>query len=347
MMQTETFVDTLDTHTAGEPTRIVTSGIDRTQLRGGSVADQRDRFADGQDWLRELLMCEPRGHDDMFGAVPVAPASPDADLGLFFMDSRGYLDMCGHGTIGAVTALLETGQLEATPTITVETPAGLVRTRPTIEDGRVTEVAIRNVDSFVYDEATLQLDHEGETRAVSIDVVFAGNVFALVDAAVVGLPVCPAHVDAFVEYGLAIRRAANDALEIHHPFTDERHRVSIVEFYERRDGSDRNVVVFGNGQVDRSPCGTGTCAKMTLLHDAGELSVGEPYRYESVIGTRFTGRLLESTSCDGVLVTTPEVSGSAHITGSHTFLCDERDDLAGFSLRRTTHDNCEPFRRTP
>ncbi|AXR76332.1 proline racemase family protein [Natrarchaeobaculum sulfurireducens] len=333
MIQIETFVDTLDTHTAGEPTRIVTGGFDRSQIRGGSVADQRDRFAESQDWLRELLMCEPRGHDDMFGAVPVDPASAEADLGLFFMDSRGYLDMCGHGTIGAVTALLETGQLEEKPTIIVETPAGLVRARPSIIDGRVAEVAIRNVDSFVYDTLTLTFTSGHETHTISLDVVFAGNVFALVNVNEVGMSVDPGHVDTFVEYGLEIRQKANDALNIRHPQTGRPHHISIVEFYEHRDGPDRNVVVFGEGQIDRSPCGTGTCAKMTLLHDANELAVDEPYRYESVIGTGFTGRILESTSSEGITVTTPEVSGTAHITGRHTFLCDERDDLLGFSLR--------------
>ena len=335
MIQIETFVDTLDTHTAGEPTRIVTGGFDRSRIRGGNAADQRDRFADSQDWLRELLMCEPRGHDDMFGAVPVEPASVEADLGLFFMDSRGYLDMCGHGTIGAVTALLETGQLEEKPTITVETPAGLVRTRPTIKDGRVAEVAIRNVDSFVYDTVSITFSSGSQPHTLSVDVVFAGNVFALVDASDVGIPVDPAYVDTFVEHGLEIRQQVNDELEIRHPHTGQPYRVSIVEFYEHRDGPDRNVVVFGNGQIDRSPCGTGTCAKMTLLHNANELAVDEPYRYESVIGTGFTGRILESTSSDGITVTTPEVSGSAHITGSHTFMCDERDDLLGFSLRES------------
>jgi len=334
-MQTDTLVETLDTHTAGEPTRIVTSGFDRSQIRGGSVAAQRDRFADALDWLRELLLCEPRGHDDMFGAVPVEPAAEDADLGLFFMDSRGYLDMCGHGTIGAVTALIETGQLSPAETVTVETPAGLVETRPTVADGRVEDVTVRNVESFVYDAATVAIDpNDGDKPlSVPVDVVSAGNVFAMVDADAVGLSVETASVDAFVEYGTAIRRAVNERLDVVDPFTGDARRVSIVEFYERGAEADRNVVVFGDGQVDRSPCGTGTCAKMTLLHREGELGVDEPYRYESVIGTRFTGRLVDVERRDGIDVATPEVTGSAYITGRHTFMKDERDDLGGFSLR--------------
>lgn len=335
-MQTNTLIETLDTHTAGEPTRIVTSGVDRSQIRGGSVADQRDRFAESHDWLRELLMCEPRGHDDMFGAVPVEPRADEADVGLFFMDSRGYLDMCGHGTIGAVTALIETGQLAHRETVVVETPAGLVRTHPTMVDGRIERVAIENVDSFVYDAVTVSVEYDGAVRSIPVDVVFAGNAFALVDADEIGVAVEPERSDEFVELGLAVRRAVNDTLEITHPFTGERDEVSIVECYERGEEADRNVVVFGDGQVDRSPCGTGTCAKMTLLHHEGELAIEEPYRYESIIGTQFSGRLLEATSRKGITVTTPEVTGSAHITGQHTFLRDERDDLASFSLSTAT-----------
>lgn len=336
-MQTNTLLETLDTHTAGEPTRIVTSGIDRSQIRGGTVAEQRDRFAESHDWLRELLMCEPRGHDDMFGAVPVDPHADDADLGLFFMDSRGYLDMCGHGTIGAVTALIETGQLAPSGTITVETPAGLVETRPTVASDRVETVTIRNVGSFVHGRETVSVEIDGDVRSVPVSIVFSGNVFALVDATEVGLDVVPENVADFVELGLSIRRAVNEQVEITDPFTGDRREVSIVECYEH-DVVDRNVVIFGNGQVDRSPCGTGTCAKMTLLHYDGKLDVGETYEYESIIGTRFTGTLEAATSRDGIVVTTPEVRGSAHITGRHTFLQEDSDELAGFSLSRSTPD---------
>lgn len=331
-MQTNTLIDTIDTHTAGEPTRIVTSGIDRSKIRGGSVADQRDRFADTHDWMRELLLCEPRGHDDMFGAVPTEPESDAADLGLFFMDSRGYLDMCGHGTIGAVTALIETGQLSPAESVVVETPAGLVHTEPRVVGGRVDDVSIANVDSFVFDRVTVTVDHEETPHPIAVDVVFAGNVFALVEASEIGLPVDREHVDTFIEIGLAVRRAVNTATEIVHPVTGEHQEVSIVEWYEPSAEADRNVVVFGNGQVDRSPCGTGTCAKMTLLHHEDELPVDEEYEYESIIETRFTGRLRDATERDGLTVTTPEVTGSAYITGRHTFVRDDRDDLDGFSL---------------
>ena len=337
-MQTDVLVDTIDTHTAGEPTRILTSGFDRTWDRGLSVAKKRDRFAEDQDHLRRLLMCEPRGHDDMFGAVTVEPLAAEADLGLFFMDGDGYLDMCGHGTMGVVTALIETGQLSPMSTVTFETPAGLVRAKPTVENGRVESVTVRNVTSYVYDSFTVPLEVDGESRSIPVDVVVAGNAFALVDADAVGLEIRPSNAATFVDLGLELRSRINARHEIVDPFTGESRSVDIAEFYDHRTEADRNVVVFGDGQIDRSPCGTGTCAKMTLLHEERKLEIEEPYPYESIIGTRFTGRLVDVEDRDGIAVTTPEVTGSASITGLHTFVRDQTDDLEGFSLTGTKNE---------
>lgn len=331
-MEGEVRIETVDTHTEGEPTRIVTSGIDRSSFAGGSVADQRDRFAASLDWVREFLMKEPRGHDDMFGAILTEPHHEQADVGVFFMDSGGYLDMCGHGTIGLVTALIDRGELDVKPVITVETPVGLVEARPTVEDGVVTAVAIRNVESFVYDRTTVDIASPGGRRTVPVDIVYAGNFFALVNSEDVGLTVDTTNTDEFVETGLRIRDRVNDELDIVHPFTGREAAVSITEFYQSSAEVDRNTVVFGEGSIDRSPCGTGTCAKMTLLHHRDELDVGEAYQYESVIGTRFEGRLVDATERGGHVVTTPEVSGSAKITGRHTFIRRPHDSLDGFSV---------------
>lgn len=324
--------ETLDTHTGGEPTRLIRSGLDRSEFEGGSVADQRDAFAETHDRVRELLMGEPRGHDDMFGAVRVPPRAEEADIGLFFMDGGGYLDMCGHGTMGVVTALIERGELEPKPQIRVETPAGVVTTEPTVEDGRVERVAVQNVHSFVYDETTVTVETGGGERAVDVDVVYGGNFFAMVDGGAVGLLLDSAHASELVDVGLRIRRAVNDAVDVVNPLTGESDDVSLTEFYRSGSDADRTFVVFGDGSVDRSPCGTGTCAKMTLLHRKGELAVGERYAHESVVGSRFTGRLLDVTERDGVTVTTPEVSGRAHVTGEHAFVVQPDDSLGGFSI---------------
>lgn len=324
--------ETLDTHTGGEPTRLITGGLDRSEFEGGSVADQRDAFAETHDWVRELLMREPRGHDDMFGAVRVPPRADEADIGLFFMDGGGYLDMCGHGTMGVVTALIERGELEPKPQIRVETPAGVVTTEPTVKDGSVERVAVQNVRSFVYDETAVTVETDGGERTVDVDIVYAGNFFAMVDGEAVEPPLDSAHASELTDLGLRIRAAVNDAVDAVNPLTGESDRVSITEFYRSGRDADRTFVVFGEGSVDRSPCGTGTCAKMTLLHRKGELAVDERYAHESVVESRFTGRLLDAEERDGVTVTTPEVSGQAHITGEHTFVVRPNDSLGTFSV---------------
>ncbi|MFC4551300.1 MULTISPECIES: proline racemase family protein [Halorussus] len=331
-MNADVRIETVDTHTQGEPTRIVTDGLDRSAFAGGTVADQRDAFADSLDWVREFLMKEPRGHDDMFGAVLAEPRHEKADVGAFFMDSGGYLDMCGHGTIGLVTALVELGEVEPRSPIYLETPAGLVETHPEVEDGIVTSVALRNVESFVYDRTTVTVDGPAGPTAIPVDVVYAGNFFALVDGDELGIAVDTANTDRFVEYGLRIRERVNDELDVVDPFTGEADSVSIAEFYQSTAEADRNVVVFGEGSVDRSPCGTGTCAKMTLLHEKDRLDVGEPYLHESIIGTRFEGRLVDARDRRGTTVVTPEVSGSARIIGKHTFIKQPHDSLDGFSV---------------
>jgi len=321
---------TVDTHTEGEPTRILLDGVDRSTLDGDSVRAKRDSFAEQYDWVRDLLMREPRGHDDMFGAVLVEPRDGDADIGAFFMDSEGYLDMCGHGTIGIVTALVELGHLAAEPTIRVETPAGVVDATPRYADGGVEAVTIENVESFVYETLTVPVSFLDSP--LPVDVAYAGNYFALVDSDRLGVSVDTTRTDDLVDWGLEIRDAVNDALDIEHPLSGEPGRVTITEIYDASDDVDRSIVVFGDGQVDRSPCGTGTCAKMALLHDAGALAVDEPYLHESIVGTRFEGRIVDTNAQDGVTLTVPTITGSARITGTHTFVKDTRDPITGLRL---------------
>lgn len=327
---TEAAFTTLDTHTGGEPTRILLDGFDQSTLEGEGVSAKRDSFADQYDWIRELLMKEPRGHDDMFGAVIVDPRDDDADLGVFFMDSKGYLDMCGHGTIGVVSALVELGQLSSDGTIGVETPAGVVEAQPEYADGEVEAITIEMVESFVYETVTVPVPFLD--APLTVDVVYAGNFFAMVDSQQLDGSLDTTQTGQLVEWGLAIRDAINEELDIVHPFSSEEDQVSITEIYESRDDADRSIVVFGNGQVDRSPCGTGTCAKMALLHETGKLSVGEPYVHESIIGTQFQARLIATKAQNGITVVTPTITGSAWITGKHTFVKHPRDQMRGFRL---------------
>lgn len=327
-METSHSFGTIDTHTAGEPTRILTSGVN-WNARGRSVREQQVAFEAEHDWIRRLLMQEPRGHADMFGAVPVEPAAVDADLGVIWLDHEGFPDQCGHGLIGIVTAFIETGQLSPDGPVRVETPPGVVVAQPTVVDGSVERVAVENVPSFVYDTVTVDVADLGP---VEVDVVYSGIYVAIVDAAALGIPVDVARLDALREHGLAIRAAVNDTLDIEHPLTGERGAVRVTEFSERVDDGYRNTVVLADGSIDRSPCGTGTCAKATLLHAEGHLDVGETFTNESIIGTQFEGRILEIERRDGRTVTVPEVSGAAHVTGEHTFYLDPSDPTRGFSL---------------
>jgi proline racemase len=326
-MQTTHLITAIDTHTAGEPTRIVTDGLGWSS-RNQTVREQTERFAAEHDWARRLLMQEPRGHSDMFGAIPVEPAA-DADLGLVFLTHDGVGEMCGHAIMGVVSAFIETGRLDPKSELRIETPVGISTVRPEMDGDRVDRVAVRSPPSFVYDHLTVDV---GELGEIPVDVVYSGIFFAMVDVSDVGLEIERSNADALAEHGLALRAAVNDALDVVHPLTGDSRRVILTEFYQARDPVDRSFVVLADGSIDRSPCGTGTCAKMTLLHDRGELSVGDRYRTESVIGTRFDGRLLESEQRDGLTVTHPEVVGSAYITAKCTFTLDPNDPLTGFSL---------------
>jgi len=328
-MRTERLLETIDTHTAGEPTRMLVGGLE-WRSKGESVRDQRNRFAAEYDWVRELLMEEPRGHSDMFGAIPVEPSTEDADLGLIFMDHDIFGDMCGHATIGVVTAFIETGHLDPQETVVIETPAGLVETHPETVDGQVKRVRMRNVPSFVDTQVTVD-GPDGSTVPVSI--VYAGDTFGVVDATDLDVRVDSESVDTLLAYARLIREQVNERVEFIHPITDQRDDVNVIEIYQGRpDGASRSFVLFGEQSIDRSPCGTGVCAKMTLQYSRGELDIGETYRQESIIGTRFEGRLVETRSEDGVKMVVPEIAGSAYIIGKNTYLVDPDDPITGFSI---------------
>lgn len=320
-------IQTLDTHTAGMPTRIVVDGVD-WDGDGESVADQRDRFAETHDWARELLMQEPRGHRAMYGAMPVPPADDSADLGVFFFDAHKYADMCGHGTMGVVTGLIERGHLEPKDEIRVETPAGTVLTNPRVgTDGTVEAVAVRNVESYPLGTVTVPVPGAGP---VAIDVVYSGNVIGLLDVAKVDASIRPDSVDRLTGLGTTLIERINDGDRPVDPITGEPRSVTHLEFYDESDEPDRNVVVSGTGLFDRSPCGTGTCAKMTHLYADDRLDIGESYVHESIIGTTFEGHLSEGMERAGTHVTRPWVSGAAFITGLHSFVLDPSDPITGF-----------------
>jgi proline racemase len=277
-------------------------------------------------------MREPRGHGAMSGSILQPPTHPDADWGVLFIEVSGCLPMCGHGTMGVATVLVETGMVEVREPETVvrlEVPAGLVVARVAVRDGRARSVTLRNVPAFLHArDAVVEVDGLGPVRH---DIAYGGNFFAIVDAASVGLDVDPGQSARLIEAGLAIMAAVNAAGAPVHP---EDPRIAgcrhVIFTAPGRDGSHaRNATAIHPGWLDRSPCGTGTSARMAQLHARGELALGEDFVNESVIGSRFTGRLVEETA-SGVV---PEITGRAWITGMGQYLLDAEDPFpAGFAL---------------
>jgi proline racemase len=328
------YLAAVDSHTEGMPTRVVTGGVG--PLPGATMLERKLRFEAEQDDLRLLLMREPRGHGAMSGAILQPPTRPDADWGVLFIEVSGCLPMCGHGTIGVATVLVETGMVPVTEPETVvrlDTPAGLVEARVAVEEGRARGVTLRNVPSFrLRTGASVEVDELGE---VTYDLAFGGNFYAMVPAAALGLEVDPARAPALIDAGLAVMGAINQADRPVHPEDDRIGGCHHVIFYAPgHDGADaRNATAIHPGWLDRSPCGTGSSARMAALHAAGELPLGRPWINESVIGTRFTGRLVEETTVGGIAAVVPEISGRAWITAMGQYLLDPADPFpAGFAL---------------
>lgn len=324
----------IDTHTGGEPTRVVVAGV--PEITGRTMVDKRKMIESQFDYVRTALLHEPRGHSDMFGSIITTAASKGADLGVIFMDGNGYLDMCIHGTIGSATVALEMGLVpikEPTTTLTVDTPAGIVTANAVVKNGSVNEISIMNVPCFSYASKVFKIPRIGD---VPVDIAFGGNFFAIVDAKTLGISVKPANVSKLRAMGLSIRDAVNSQIRVYHP---EKPFIKAIELVEICDspsiqGADsKNVVIFGAGQIDRSPCGTGTCAKMATLHARGELDLGEEFVNESIIGAVFKGRLVKKTRVGKFRAVVPEVSGRAFITGIQQFMIEKDDPLKyGFRL---------------
>lgn len=322
-MKVSRLVQVVDTHTAGEPTRIVTGGL--FSIPGETMEEKRRWLAEHADGLRRFLLYEPRGHADMFGAILTPPTNPETRFGLVFLDCGGYLTMCGHGTIGAVTALAALGWLdEEEEEVLLDTPAGSVRCRVHREGEEVKAITFRNVPAFYLGP----LKWEGQR----LEIAYGGNLFALVEAREAGVPLAREALPELVRLGMEIRRWVNANHRFQHPATGEPLVVELVEFYEEGD-PPRNVVVFGEGQVDRSPCGTGTCAKMAFLHACGRLRVGEEYRHLGILGTEFVGRIVAETRVGNLPAIVPEVTGSAYVMGFGHLVLEEGDPFPeGFRL---------------
>ncbi|OAR22625.1 proline racemase [Streptomyces sp. ERV7] len=333
-MRTRHVYHAVDSHTEGMPTRVITGGVG--VIPGATMAEKRLHFLDRLDDLRTLLMYEPRGHASMSGAILQPPTRPDADYGVLYIEVSGLLPMCGHGTIGVATVLVETGMVEVSEPVTtvrLDTPAGLVSVDVRVEDGEAKSVTFTNVPAFC-----LGLDRKVEVPGygtVTYDIAYGGNFYAFVHLDDLGLPFDRARKDDLLGAGLAIMDAINATDRPVHPVNPEIGGVKHV--YLTAPGSDavrsRHAMAIHPGWFDRSPCGTGTSARMAQLHARGELPLHRDFVNESFIGTEFTGRLVEETTVGGLVAVVPTVTGRAWITGTAQYFLDPSDPFpAGFLL---------------
>lgn len=337
-MKTSKVISAIDTHTAGEAARLIIGGV--TKFPGKTMAEKRSYFEKEKDDLRQALMLEPRGHKNMFGAFICEPVNEESDYGIIFMDSGGYLNMCGHNTIAAMTAAVETGWVDVEEDakevkVTQDTPAGTVSGKVQLDESySAKSVSFNNVPSFLYKEnVKVNVPDLGE---IYLDISFGGSFFAIVSVDELNLDISPENTSRLVTVGMAIKEAVNEQLEIQHPILSHIKTVDLVEIYgpaKNETANYQNVVIFGDGQVDRSPCGTGTSAKLATLYAKGELAVGEKFIYESILGTLFEGEIVEETVVGDYKAIVPQISGSAYIFGFNTFLIDPKDPLRnGFVL---------------
>lgn len=331
-MKWERVWQTIESHTGGNPTRTIVSGV--PPVPGRTMLEKMRYLEAHHDDIRQVLMYEPRGHGVMSGAVLLPPTDPAADVGVVYIEVGGYLPMCGHDTIGVVTALLETGQLPAIEPETVlalDTPAGLVRVVAEVRAGRVRSVRFTNVPAFVlHRDIALEVPRVGP---VAMDIAWGGNFYGLVEAATVGVRLEPSGAAHAIRVAQAIRAAAALAVDVAHPALRGVEGLTHIEFYGPAHGGDadvRNLVVVPPGGVDRSPCGTGTAAKAAVLHARGLLPLGGAFRHESVTGAVFTATALEATQVGGLPALVVTVEGSAQVYGESTFVRVADDPLDGF-----------------
>ena len=326
-------IKVIDSHTMGEPTRIIYDGI--PEPSGRTMMEKKQYMQEHYDFLRAALMLEPRGHRDMFGAMLTEPVNEETDVGVIYLNSGGYLNMCGHGSIGVASMLVDTKMVdvhEPYTEVVLDSPSGLIRTKVHVVNGKAADVSIYNVPSFLYRK---NLKTETEWGTVTYDISFGGSFFALVDADRIGLVLDPSHMEEITRLGMELLEKINASVEIRHPTLDIT-TVDLVEFYTRKADSGasmKNCVIFGDAQADRSPCGTGTSAKLATLYARGELGLHEEFIYESITGSKFRGEAVEETEVGGYRAIIPKITGSAYITGMNSWIIDPDDPLRyGFLL---------------
>jgi len=325
----KTIYKCIDAHTCGNPVRVVTTG--RPDLLGDSMSEKRQHFLKEYDWIRKGLMYEPRGHDMMSGSFFFEPQFPENDFGILFIETSGCLPMCGHGTIGAITIAIEEGIIEPlTPgKVRMETPAGLVEIDYKQTNGKVEWVKLKNVKSYLAAE-NLSIECP-ELGAITFDVSYGGNYYAIVDPQKNFSGIHDFTAGKLIQYSQNLRKRINEKYpnRFIHPENETIRDVSHIQWTGNTihpKSSGRNAVFYGDKAIDRSPCGTGTSARMAQLYAKGKLAKGAEFIHESYIGSTFTGRIEEETELDGNKAIIPSIQGWAKVYGYNTILIDEEDD---------------------
>lgn len=325
---------TTDLHVAGEPLRIITSGL--PEIPGDTQLEKRAYCMEHLDYVREVLMYEPRGHYDMYGCIITPPTTPGADLGVLFMHNEGWSTMCGHGVIAVVTMAIETGLIETKEneqTLIIDCPCGPVKATAKVNNMEVESVSFENVPSFVYKE---NYPITVNSQEVAVDIVYGGAFYAVVDADKFNLKVDEKSLNQLKQINMEIRKNIEEQMLVKHPIED------ITGIYgtifsdkpKTHQGTLRNVTVFADQQVDRSPCGSGTAARVAHLYSKGQLEKGELMYHESITDGIFGGEVIQETKIADFTAIIPKVTGCAFITGFHQFVIDPKDPLnKGFLFR--------------
>jgi proline racemase len=328
MLQFSQVLQGVDSHTAGEPTRIVTGGL--PPIPGATMAEKRAALQRDCDHLRRALVLEPRGHDAIVLAYLLPPCAPGAHLGVVFANDAGYLGMCGHGAIGVATVAVAMGMVAAVEPVTeirLDTPAGVVTCKVAVQGGKPVSVTITNVPSFLFRQRVVVPVHG--FGKVAADIAYGGNWFAFVEADQLGLTVEKAALPVLMQAAIAVREAlVREGVRGRHPERDEEEVVDHVKLFEAIDGVEpgsRALTLCPGAAYDRSPCGTGTSAKLAVLHGKGEIEAGQWFRSESVLKTAFRARIVGETKVGPFAAIVPEIEGSAWITGFPAFVLDPSD----------------------
>ncbi|PEI86184.1 proline racemase [Bacillus pseudomycoides] len=333
-MRSQRVFTTIDTHTGGNPTRTLISGLPK--LVGEKMAEKMLHMKKEYDWIRKLLMNEPRGHDVMSGALLTDPCHPEADIGVIYIETGGYLPMCGHDTIGVCTALVESGLIPVYEPITslkLDTPAGLVEVDISVQDGKAKEVSFCNIPAFLLKSISVHVEGIGN---VDVDIAYGGNLYAIIDGEALGLELVPENASTIIDKAIQIRNTINEKFQVIHPQYPFIKGVTHIEFYTdptHETAHVKNTVVVPPGGIDRSPCGTGTSAKLAVLYANKKIAMQEEFVHESIVGSLFKGSVIDTTYVENIEAVVTKITGSAWLMGMHRFFYNEEDPLKeGFLL---------------